>query len=104
MSITDLSQGVTGGSGIGINDLIDAEKVEYLSVAIADISNKYITYSFTVGAGGKLRVNTMDGIPLHYGVDYTVNAGLNRIEWNGYELDGVIAAGDTLQVIYNSPA
>ena len=104
MALTDLAQGVSGGTGIGINDLIDAEKVEYLSVAIADITNKYLTYTSPVGAGGKLRVCPMDGAPLHNGVDYIVNAGLNRIEWNGLALDGVIAAGDVLRIIYNSPA
>lgn len=104
MAFTDLAQGVSGGSGIGINDLIDAEKVEYITLTITDVTNKYVTYSTSVGAGGKLRVCPMDGAPLQYGVDYTVNAGANQVDWNGLALDGVISAGDTLQIIYNSPA
>lgn len=104
MALTDLSQGVSGGSGIGISDLIDAEKVEYITVSLTDVSNKYVTYSSAVGAGGKLRVCPMDGGPLHFGVDYTVDAGLNRVGWNGLALDGIIAAGDVLRIIYNSPA
>lgn len=104
MSLTDLSQGVSGGSGIGINDLIDAEIVEYRSVNIADISNKYLVYSQQVGSGGKLRVCPMNGIPLELGVDYIVNAGQNRIEWNGLGLDGLISSGDVLRIIYTTPA
>ena len=104
MAITDLAQGVSGGSGIGINDLIDAEKVEYVTISLADITNKYTTYSATVGAGGKLRVCPMDGAPLQFGVDYSVDAGLNRVTWNGLALDGVIETGDVLRIIYNSPA
>ena len=104
MALTDLSQGVSGGSGIGISDLIDAEKVEYITMSLADITNKYFTYGSPVGSGGKLRVNTMSGIPMQFGVDYTVNSGQNRVEWNGYTLDGLVAAGDTFQVIYNSPS
>lgn len=104
MALTDLAQGVSGGSGIGINDLIDAEKVEYLTLSLTDIMNQYVTYSSSVGVGGKLRVCPMDGAPLQFGVDYSVNAGLNRITWNGLALDGVVAAGDVLRVIYNSPA
>jgi hypothetical protein len=104
MAFTDLAQGVSGGSGIGINDLIDAEVVSYLTVTLADIANKYITFSAPVGAGAKLRVCPMTGAPLHYGVDYSVDAGLSRVTWNGLALDGVIEAGDTLRLIYNSPA
>ena len=104
MALTDLSQGVSGGTGIGINDLIDAEKVEYKTITVTDMLNGYCNYQTNVGAGGKLRVCPMDGAPLQYGVDYTVNAGANQVIWAGYALDGVIAAGDVLRIIYNSPA
>ena len=103
MALTDLSAGVSGGSGIGINDLIAAEKVEYLVLSLTDIMNKYVTYSSTVGAGGKMKVCPMGGAPLHLGVDYTVNAGLNRIEWTGLTMENIVSAGDFLRLVYFSP-
>jgi len=77
MALTDISQGVSGGSGIGINDLITAEKVEYATLNLTDVSNKYVTITQAPGAGGKLKVYTMHGVPLQFGVDYSVDAGNN---------------------------
>jgi len=103
MALTDLSQGVSGGSGIGINDLIDAEIVQYYTVTLADIANGYFSYAAPVGAAGKFKLCPMGGAPLQFGTDYTVNAGLSRVEWTGLTLDGLIAAGDTFRLVYNSP-
>jgi hypothetical protein len=102
MALTDLSQGVSGGSGIGINDLIDAERVEYVTVSLADITNKYFNIALNPGSGGKVKVYTMHGVALQFGVDYLV-AG-TQIGWNGLVLDGLIAAGDTFQVVYLTTA
>jgi len=102
MALTDLSQGVSGGGGIGINDLIDAEIVTYKTLTLADVTNKYVTIAVPPGAGGKLKMYTMKGIALQYGVDYIV-AGL-QVQWTGLTLDGLVAAGDTFQIVYLTTA
>lgn len=102
MALTDLSQGVSGGSGIGINDLIDAERVEYVTVSLLDISNKYFNIALAPGSGGKVKVYTMHGVALHFGIDYLVSG--TQIGWNGLVLDGLIAAGDIFQVVYLTTA
>ncbi len=104
MALTDLSQGVSGGSGIGINDLIDAERVEYKTVSLADVANKYFGIALAPGAGGKVKVYTVNGVPLQFGVDYSVDVGNRRIGWNGLLLDGLVAAGDVFQVVYLTTA
>lgn len=104
MALTDLSQGVSGGSGIGINDLIDAEIVQYKVVSLTDVTNKYFDISVAPGAGGKLKIYTMKGVALRYGVDYTVNVGALRVEWNGLTLDGLVEAGDEFQLVYLTTA
>ncbi len=100
MALTDLSQGVSGGGGIGINDLIDAERVEYITLTLADVANKYFEFTLVPGAGGKVKVATMQGNVLHFGTDYSVDAGNKRIGWNGLTLDGLVEAGDVFQVVY----
>ena len=104
MALTDLSQGLSGGSGIGINDLIDAERVEYITVSLGDIANKYFNIALAPGAGGKVKVYTMHGVALHFGIDYSVDVGNKRIGWNGLVLDGLITAGDIFQVVYLTTA
>jgi hypothetical protein len=104
MALTDLSQGVSGGSGIGINDLIDAEIVSYQTITLTNVTNKYFDIAVAPGAGGKLKIYTMEGIALQYGVDYTVNIPLLRVEWTGLTLDGLVAAGDTFQLVYLTTA
>jgi len=104
MALTDLSQGVSGGGGIGINDLIDAEVVVYHTVTLTNVTNKYFDIAVAAGAGGKLKMYTMQGVPLQFGVDYTVNIPLLRIEWAGLTLDGLVGAGDTFQLVYLTTA
>jgi hypothetical protein len=104
MPLTDLSQGVSGGSGIGINDLIDAEIVTYQTLTVVNIANKYFSLAVSPAQGGKLKMYTMQGTPLQFGVDYTVNVGALKIEWAGLTLDGLVSAGDTFQLVYLTTA
>jgi hypothetical protein len=102
MPLTDLSQGVSGGSGIGINDLIDAEVVLYQTLTVTNVTNKYFDIPVAAGAGGKIKMYTMQGVPLQYGVDYTVTG--TQLGWNGLTLDGLVESGDTFQVVYLTTA
>jgi len=104
VALTDLSQGVSGGSGIGINDLIDAEVVIYHTTTLTNVTNEYFDIPVAAGAGGKLKIYTIEGVPLHFGVDYTVNIPLLRIEWAGLGLAGLVSAGDTFQLVYLTTA
>ena len=102
MALTDLAQGVSGGTGIGINDLITAERVVYVTLSLADIANKYVDIAVPPGAGGKLKMYTIGGTALEYGTDYIVS-GLT-VDWNGLTLDGLVAAGDKFQLVYLTTA
>lgn len=104
MALTDLSQGVSGGGGIGINDLIDAEVVVYQTLTVVNVANKMFNISVAPGQGGKLKMYTMEGVPLQYGVDYIVNLSLSCVEWAGLGLDGLVSAGDTFQLVYLTTA
>jgi hypothetical protein len=102
MALTDLSQGVSGGSGIGINDLIDAEQVIYITITLTNVMNKYVDIPVAPGAGGKLKMYTIGGTALKNGVDYIYNS--LKVEWNGLGLDGLIQAGDEFQLVYLTTA
>ena len=104
MALTDLSQGVSGGGGIVINDLISAERVEYVTLTLTDITNKYFDIPVAPGAGGKLKIDTLHGTTLKNGVDYSVDVGNLRVGWNGLTLDGLVAAGDEFRVVYLTTA
>lgn len=104
MALTDLSQGVSGGSGIGINDLITAEIVTYHTITLTDVMNKYFSISIAPGQGAKLKMYTVGGTTLKYGVDYLVDVGSLRVTWDGLTLDGLIEAGDEFQLVYLTTA
>lgn len=104
MPLFDGRAGATTGGGVGvdINDVVSSGKVFYQTLAIGDITNKYVTVPNTVVTASKVQANIVGGTTLEYGVDFTANATLNRIEWNGLALDGLLSAGDTLRIVYNS--
>lgn len=104
MALTDLSQGVSGGSGIGINDLITAEIVSYHTVSLTDVMNKNFSITVAPGQGAKLRLYTIGGTTLKYGVDYLVDVGALKVTWDGLGLDGLVAAGDEFQLVYLTTA
>lgn len=97
------SGGITsgpGGTGITINDVYTAYKVEYILITLADVLAKEASLGASPVAGGKVQVTVMEGVGLQVGVDYNVDIINDKIQWNGLGLDGLIQAGDKLRIVY----
>jgi hypothetical protein len=63
-----------------------------------DITNKFITLPATPTQPTNTLMTVIGGPAQDYGTDYTVTT--NQLGWNGLTLDGVLVAGDKLQVLY----
>lgn len=89
-----------GGTGITIGDVYDAYKVEFITITVTNILDKYADLCASPVSGGKLHVDVMEGTSLQLGVDYNIDTINDRIDWNGLGLDGLIASGDVIRVVY----
>jgi hypothetical protein len=89
-----------GGGGISLTDVHDAFKVIQVTLTLADITNKYATLGIVPESAGKVTVSVIGGLDGEIGVDYTIDTGLSRINWNGLGWDGKLASGDVLQLQY----
>lgn len=100
---------VAGGSSLsfrvntGTVNVYGAVAAEYTHVlSQVDVDNKFISL---IGLGSIANKSIVQifidncGIKLEYGVDYTITLE-NKIFWEGYILDGKLAAGDKLKVYY----
>lgn len=98
------------GSGTQLTDLTNSYK-NYISAAITSTqisTDKYISLPEAVVVSSNVVVIVVGGPVQEYGVDYTVDnggaGGVGRVRWhNGTSslgLDGQLAAGDKLIVIY----
>lgn len=92
-----ISTGI-GGSGITLSDAADAEKVEYRTISIGEITAKELTLSLAPHAGGKLKVDVVEGSTQYFATDYTIVG--DKLQWTGLGLDGLIAQGDILRIVY----
>lgn len=89
-----------GGTGITIGDVYAAYRVEFLTIGVVDIANGYKALGASPVSSGKVHVDVMEGTNLQLGVDYNVDTINDRIDWNGLGLDGIIASGDVIRVVY----
>src|SRR5262245_51202487 len=88
-----------GGGGPPFPGTLDT--VFYHTVSAPEAAAKQFNLPTVPPDTGKLVVDIHQGPPaLLYNVDYTT-IGL-VFDWNGLGLDGLLAAGDTVRVIYNS--
>ena len=75
-------------------------KVYKYTLQSADISSKSLTINATPQTATKTRFVVIGGPgDQDYGPDFTVSS--NILSWNGLFLDGVLAVGDKVIVIYN---
>jgi len=77
--------------------------MEQRTLSSTDISNKYILLSKPTLDKQETLVTVLDGGDQTYGTDYVVTdavpSGFN-LSWNGLGLDGVLTAGDIIQITY----
>ena len=71
------------------------EHIEDFTLDGTDISNKYITVS---NPPRNAQVFVEGGLKGVEDADYTITT--NQINWNGYDWDGLLEAGDILSVLY----
>lgn len=110
MAIGDLSgvggsgssgiQSGSAGGGISLGDVAAAFNVEFVTISLTDILNKYALVTNIPDSANKTKVEIIEGQPADLGIDYTVNTALKQINWSGLGLDGIIAAGDKIRITY----
>lgn len=95
---------VPSGSGLAVTagavSLVRHEFRESVTLTAGDISSKGITLSKvpTAGQEAATRVNVIGGLYAPYGTDYVVTG--TSLSWNALGLDGLLQAGDTIDVSY----
>lgn len=113
MAIEDLSgiggtgaSGIIGGGGGGggatLGDVANAYTVRYITLSLADIVAGFATLPEAPESPVKTKVEVIEGLPADYGVDYTVDTGLQQVQWAGLGLAPFLAAGDKLRITYFS--
>jgi len=74
-------------------------KVDKRTLDATDISNKFVTLDEVPTDTTDTRLVVIGGIEQEYGADFVVSG--STVDWNGLGLDGVLAIGDKLVIIYN---
>jgi len=95
------SGGITGGGGGGgasLADVADAERVEYRTLTLGEFTAKQMTLVNAPHAGGKTKLDIIEGSTQYFGIDYTLAGAV--LDWTGLGLDGLLAQGDTLRITY----
>lgn len=67
-----------------------------ITLTIGDIANKYVDLIVAPSAPNLTRLSVIGGAEQLYGTDFSISGSL--LTWNGYNLDGVLEAGDQLIV------
>ena len=86
-------------------DLRPGEAVSEIRVVTAEeIAAKRFTLTAPVDGSRPAFLTLIDtgggSLPQIYGIDYRINEATNQISWDGYGLDGLIAEGDTISIIF----
>lgn len=74
--------------------------IDYYTLGAPDITAKQITLVATPATSADTVLDVIGGTSQHYGIDYSVSG--STLTWNGLGLDGLLANGDVLRVIYDS--
>jgi hypothetical protein len=94
ISVNTTGQDITisGAGGSATN------RVQVITLAAFDISNKYVTLTETPTAPSDVTLSIGTAPGQSYGVDYTVSGTI--LTWSGLGLDGVLSIGDILTINY----
>ncbi len=95
LSLSGGELSATGGGG-------SSTQVERFTLDGTAISNKYVTLAATPSSAGRVLLSVKGAPGQHYGDDYQMDGGNpDRLTWDSLSLDGVLASGDKLTVIYD---
>lgn len=78
---------------------VNKHYVELFTLNGTDITNGYVTLSETPGVASETTLMVKDAPNMFYGDDFSVSS--NQLTWTGLGLDGILASGDKITVIYN---
>lgn len=89
---------VRDAEGLSLTGLTSAFIEDHV-VTSGDISSKSITLTHATTDTNKVALTVYGGVPQNIGTDYTCTNS-TMVSWNGKGLDGVIAAGEEVRLIY----
>ena len=108
-----LGLNIKAGAGLAVDatgvyvdpSVLDTSKYATVTLTAQNITDKFVDLSETVKTANTVQVQVVGGPLQAVAVDFNVinDAGslLRRISWNGLGLDGILEAGDVLQVWYS---
>jgi len=91
-----------GGTGITLTDVQNAYKVAYVTLTVTDIMNGYTLLPFPPVNASRILVGFKGGLNVFNTDAYEIDTVNQRLVWSGKELDGIVEAGDKLQLTYFS--
>ena len=78
---------------------IGGSKTDKFVLNGTDVSNKFVTLSYTPITPGSVILLVEDASSMFYGTDFIVIG--NQLGWSGLALDGLLSSGDSLTVVYS---
>jgi len=89
---------VRDAEGLSLTGLTSAFIEDHV-VTSGDISSKSITLTHATTDTNKVVLTVYGGVPQNIGTDYTCTNS-TTVSWNGKGLDGIIAEGEEVRLIY----
>lgn len=97
----------TGGGGSGAVDSVNGQTgtvqlelydIERYTLTPTDISNKFVTLSFTPSDDAKVRLIPLSGIEQDNGVDFSVTG--TQVSWSSLGFETLAESGDKIIIVY----
>jgi hypothetical protein len=76
-------------------------EVFYRQLDSTDVSNKYVQLDGTFVGVSNVALDLIGGTAQMVNVDFSTAGGNTQITWNGTPLDGTMAIGDQVRVIFD---
>jgi hypothetical protein len=74
--------------------------VQYYSITLTDIMNKYFELSPVPAEPSKIQIDVINGSTQRINIDYQIIS--NQVHWNALSWDGLVEIGDTFRIQYFS--
>jgi hypothetical protein len=78
---------------------VPQQVVEYITLTQQNISSRSVTLMHTPKSSSAVALDIIGGGPQEYSQDYTVTG--TSVSWSGKALDGTLAVGERIRVIYS---
>lgn len=72
--------------------------VEYVTLTAPQAAAKQVTLTYPPVTASQVQLDVIGNGPQYFSVDFTVSGSV--LSWNGLTLDGLLAAGDQLRIVY----